>query len=121
MEVLSKKLLIQQALESQKAWLVKIELKKNVNYSYERYNHFIVPELIKIYPESVLDDMEIRMLYNEEFIIKKFEKYQEANAFWKNIPAMEDTMKNEIIQDLFFIYCSLIDKDGMEIKNNKKT
>lgn len=120
MEIISKNLLIQQALELQNAWLIKIELKKNINYSYDRYSRFIVPELAKFYPESVLDDMEIRMLYHDEFIIKKFEKYQEAKAFWKNIPNMEDTIKNEVIQDLFFIYCTLIGKDGMEIKNNKK-
>lgn len=119
MEILSKNLLIQQALELQNAWLVKIELKKNIDYSYDRYNRFIVPELIKFYPSSVITDTEIRMLYNEDFLIKKFKKNIEVNAFWKNIPNIKDTMKSEIIQDYFFIYCTLIDKDGIEIKNNK--
>ena len=119
MEILSKNILIQQALKNQNAWLIKYDLKKNVNFTVARYNQLIVPELIKIYPEKVLSEAEIRSLFQEDFVIKKFEKYKDMMDIWRFVPKMQETMKNEIIKDHFFIYCSVLDKEGLEIKNNK--
>lgn len=110
-----------EALKNQKAWLIKFELKKNVNYSALRYNQFIVPEFKKIFPENVLNEPEIRVLYQEEFIIKKFEKYKDMMDVWKDIPDMEALLENPTVKDFFYIYCSALDKEGLEIKNNKKT
>lgn len=119
MEILSKNILIQQALKNQNAWLIKYDLKKNVNFTVARYNQLIVPELIKFYPEKVLSEAEIRSLFQEDFVIKKFEKYKDMMDVWRFVPKMQETMKNEIIKDHFFIYCSVLDKEGLEIKNNK--
>lgn len=120
MEILSKNILLQQALRTQNAWLIKFELKKNVNFTSLRYNELIVPELVKIYPGNILSEAEIRVLYQEDFVIKKFEKYAEMMEIWKDIPKMEKTLENPVIKDYFFIYCTALDKEGLEIKNNKK-
>lgn len=119
MEILSKNLLIQQAIQSQNAWLIKIELKKNINYSHARYNQLIVPELTKFYKEDILSEIELRLLYTEDFIIKKFEKYKDAFIVWQNIPKYDATINNKIINEYFIIYCSLLNKEGLEVKNNK--
>lgn len=119
MEILSKNILIQEALKNQNAWLIKFELEKNVNYSNHRYNEQIVPEFRKIFPEEVISEAEIRVLYYEDFIIKKFNKYSEMIEVWKIVPKITKSIENEVIKDYFIIYCSAIDKDGMEIKNNK--
>ena len=121
MEILSKNILIQQPLKTQNAWLIKFELKKNVNFTPVRYNQLIVPELVKYYPDNILNEAEIRVLYQEDFVIKKFEKYAEMMEVWKFVPNMEKTLENKEIKDHFFIYCSVLDKEGMEIKNNKKS
>jgi hypothetical protein len=121
MEIISKNILIQQALKTQNAWLIKFELKKNVNFTPVRYNQLIVPELVKYYPDNILNEAEIRVLYQEDFVIKKFEKYAEMMEVWKFVPNMEKTLESKEIKDHFFIYCSVIDKEGMEIKNNKKS
>jgi hypothetical protein len=120
MEILSKNILLMEALKNQKSWLIKFELKKNVNYSSLRYNQFIVPEFKKIFPENVLSEAEIRVLYQEDFIIKKFDKYKDMMDIWKDVPDMESLLKNEIVKDYFFIHCTALDKEGLEIKSNKK-
>jgi hypothetical protein len=120
MEIISKNILLQEALKNQNAWLIKFELKKNIEYSVARYNQQIVPEFKKVYPEEVLSEAEIRILYQEDFIIKKFEKIKDMMVIWNQIPKMEKTLDNPIVKDYFFIYCSAIDKEGLEIKNNKK-
>lgn len=118
-EIISKNILIMEALKKQNAWMIKFELKKNISYSSNRFNIEILPELLKIFPEHVLNETEIRSLYQEEFIIKKNDKYQEIIKIWKDIPKIESFLKNEIIEDKFFIICTLINKEGDEIKNNK--
>lgn len=110
-----------EALKNQNAWLIKFELKKNINYSSLRYNQFIVPEFKKIFPENVLNEAEIRVLYHEDFIIKKFDKFKDMMDLWKDIPPMEALLKNPVVNDYFYIYCSALDKEGLEIKNNKKS
>ena len=80
-----------------------------------------MPELVKYYPDNILNEAEIRVLYQEDFVIKKFEKYAEMMEVWKFVPNMEKTLENKEIKDHFFIYCSVLDKEGMEIKNNKKS
>lgn len=121
MEILSKNALLMEALKNQNAWLIKYELKKNVNYSSLRYNQFIVPEFKKIFPENVLSEAEIRVLFQEDFIIKKFEKFKDMMEVWKDMPKMEALLENPVVKDYFYIYCSAIDKEGLEIKNNKKS
>ena len=120
MEILSKNILLMEALKNQNAWLIKFELKKNVNYSALRYNQFIVPEFKKIFSENVLSEAEIRVLFQEEFIIKKFEKYSEMMEIWKHVPNISKSIENPVIKDFFIIYCSVLDKEGLEIKSNKK-
>lgn len=120
MEILSKNLLLQQALKTQNAWIIKFELKKNANYSSLRFNEQIMPEFKKIFPENVLNEAEIRVLYQEEFIIKKFEKYSEMMEIWKHVPNISKSIENPVIKDFFIIYCSVLDKEGLEIKSNKK-
>ena len=117
--ILSKNILLQEALKNQNAWLIKFDLKKYADISSLRYNQLIVPEYIKIFPENILNSAEIRVLYQEEFIIKKFEKYQEAIEMWKNVPKVKTISENPIASEYFMIYCSLINKEGLEIKNNK--
>jgi hypothetical protein len=121
MEILSKNVLLMEALKNQNAWLIKFELKKNINYSSLRYNQFIVPEFKKIFPENVLNEAEIRVLYQEDFIIKKFDKFKDMMDLWKDVPAMESLLKNPVVNDYIYIYCSALDKEGLEIKNNKKS
>ena len=75
MQILSKNFLIQETLKNQNAWLIKFTLKKYADISSVRYNKLVVPEYTKIFSEEVLSEAEIRVLYEEEFIIKKFEKY----------------------------------------------
>ena len=121
MEIISKNILLQEALKNQNAWLIKFELKKNIEYSVARYNQQIVPEFKKVYPEEVLSEAEIRILYQEDFIIKKFDKFKDMMDLWKDVPAMESLLKNPVVNDYFYIYCSALDKEGLEIKNNKKS
>jgi hypothetical protein len=120
MQILSKNVLLMEALKNQNAYLIKFDLKKNISYSAHRYNLQIVPEMIKIFPEHVLNEAEIRVLYQEEFIIKKYERYEEAIKIWEKVPKTTKILENEIINDYFIIECSLLDKEGLEIKNNKQ-
>ena len=117
--IISKNILLQEALKNQNAWLIKFDLKKYADISALRYNQLVVPELIKIFPENILNSAEIRVLYEEEFIIKKFEKYQEVIEIWKDVPNIKKIAENKIASQHFMIYCSLINKEGLEIKNNK--
>ena len=106
-------------LKSQNAWLIKFELKKYVNFSSLRYNEEIVPEFKKIFPEEILSEAEIRILYQEEFVIKKFEKYGEMIKTWIKVPNISKSLENDKIKDYFIIYCSVLNKEGIEVKNNK--
>ena len=117
--ILSKSVLLQELIKNQNAWLIKFDLKKFADISNVRYNQLVVPELIKIFPENVLNEVEIRILYEEEFIIKKFEKYQEVIEIWKDVPKIKKIAENITASQHFMIYCSLINKEGLEIKNNK--
>jgi hypothetical protein len=120
MEILSKNILLQQALKNQNSWLIKFDLKKFADISNTRYNQLVVPEMIKIFPENVLSEAEIRIIYQEEFVIKKFEKYQDAIEIWKDVPTVKKIVENKIASEYFMIYCSLLNKEGLEVKNNKK-
>jgi len=120
MQILSKNVLLMEALKNQNAYLIKFLLKKNISYSAHRYNLQIVPEMVKIFPEHVLNEAEIRILYQEDFIIKKYERYEEAIKIWEKVPITTKILENEIIKGYFVIECSLLDKEGLEIKNNKQ-
>ena len=119
MQILSKNFLIQETLKNQNAWLIKFTLKKYADISSVRYNKLVVPEYTKIFSEEVLSEAEIRVLYEEEFIIKKFEKFQDAINFWQQIPKIDIIKENRTASEYFMIFCNLLNKEGEEIKNNK--